>query len=224
MELRAPMVILAAGGMGSAPILMRSGIRGAGKGIFIDPLVVVYGHYRGDKPRSGTCFNPPMSVGSWEFYESEGFMLAPLNDPWIMFAAQMALVSPLRLFEVLRFRRTMGIMTKIRDAVEGELFEDGSFSKPITGADRSKLDRGAEISSEILVKAGCDPGSLARTTARGAHPGGACAIGKVVDENLETEIASLYVSDASIFPESLGTPVVATLVAMNKRLVRHLLD
>jgi len=46
----------------------------------------------------------------------------------------------------------------------------------------------------------------------------------VVDTNLKTEIDGLYVSDASVFPEALGTPVVATVVSMSKRLARHLVE
>ena len=215
---RAPLVILAAGGMGTAPILQRSGIPQAGKGIFIDPLVVVYG--AGPSASLGTANNPPMSVGTWEFHDSEGFMLAPLIDPWLLYPAQVGLVSPAKALGVLRYRRTMGIMVKIRDDMAGELFGDGSFSKPLTDADRVKLDRGASISEEVLSKAGCK--SLSRTAIRGAHPGGACAIGQVVDTDLQTEIPGLYVSDASVFPRALGAPVVASLVALNKRLVRHL--
>ncbi len=215
---RAPTVILAAGGMGSAPILQRSGIPQAGKGIFIDPLVVVYG--AAPSPALGTSKNPPMSVGTWEFHETEGFMLAPLIDPWLLYPAQVGLASPPKALGVLRYRRTMGIMVKIKDDMAGELYADGSFSKPLTDADRQKLERGASISEEVLVKAGCK--SLSRTAIRGAHPGGACAIGQVVDTDLRTEIPGLYVSDSSVFPRALGTPIVASLVALNKRLVKHL--
>jgi choline dehydrogenase-like flavoprotein len=223
LEFRAPIVILAAGGMGSAPILKRSGIENAGKGIFIDPLVLVSGYHPGDKAFSGTCYNPPMSVGTWDFYGSEGFMLAPLIDPWLLYLFQLAMVSPSKIFSVFRYRRIMSIMTKIKDDMAGEVYEDGSFSKPLTELDNKKLNRGAEISTEILCKAGCPKKSLARTPVRGAHPGGACRIGDVLNSDLETEIGNLYVSDASIFPEALGTPVVATLVAMNKRLSKHIL-
>ena len=46
----------------------------------------------------------------------------------------------------------------------------------------------------------------------------------MVDETLETKIDNLYVSDASVFPEALGTPVVATVAAMSKRLAKHILS
>ena len=222
-ELRAPLVVLAAGGMGSAPILRSSGIEGAGKGVFLDPLVVVYGTYGGKLKGVGTCYNAPMTVGSWEFYKDEGFMLSPLVDPWFLFIAQMGLAGPTKPFKVARYPRIMGVMVKIKDDIAGEVFENGSFSKPLSAADQRKLDRGTEVSTEVLVKAGCKPAGIVRTPVRGAHPGGACRIGEVVDRNLETDLRGLYVADASVFPEALGTPVVATVAAMSKRLARHLL-
>jgi choline dehydrogenase-like flavoprotein len=222
-EYRAPLVILAAGGMGTAPILNRSGIWKAGRGIFIDPLVFVGGAYQGKKSFAGTCYNAQMSVGSWEFHDAEGFMLTPLVDPWMIFIAQMAMVSLPKVLRVLRYRKWMSIMVKIKDDMDGQIFPSGNFSKPLTEADRQKLNRGYEVSKEILVKAGCNPKSVVRGPVRGAHPGGACRIGEVVDANLQTEIQNLYVSDASVFPRALGTPVVATVMALNKRLARHLL-
>lgn len=219
----APTVILAAGGMSSSPILNRSGFERAGKGIFLDPLIVSYGMYDGPGHKVGTCYDPPMSVGSWEFAESEGFMLAPLIDPWLLFGMQMGMVKWTKIRKIVRYPRMMGIMTKIKDDLDGELYIDGSFSKPLTDADRRKLDRGDEVSREVLVAAGCKPSSLITSPVRGAHPGGTSRIGEVVDTDLQTEITGLYVSDASVFPEALGTPVVGTVVAMNKRLAKHLL-
>lgn len=216
-------VILAAGGMSSSPILNRSGFPQAGKGIFLDPLIVTYGMYDGPGDKVGTCYDPPMSVGSWEFAESEGFMLAPLIDPWLLFGMQMGMVGVTKIRKIVRYPRMFGIMTKIKDDLDGELYPDGRFSKPLTHADRKKLDHGDEVSREVLVAAGCKPESLITSPVRGAHPGGTSRIGEVVDRDLQTEIEGLFVSDASVFPEALGTPVVGTVVSMNKRLARQML-
>jgi choline dehydrogenase-like flavoprotein len=210
--------------MGSSPILNRTGIWEAGQGIFVDPLVFVGGVYSGDVPYAGTCYNPTMSVGTWEFHQSEGFMLSPLMDPWIIFMAQMALVSPVKVLKIFHYRRWMSIMVKVKDDMAGELRANGSFSKPLSDSDLAKIDRGVQVSKEILFKTGCREKSVVRGPIRGAHPGGACRIGEVVDINLQSRhIENLYVSDASVFPQSLGTPVVATVAAMNKRLAKHLL-
>ena len=59
---------------------------------------------------------------------------------------------------------------------------------------------------------------------RGAHPGATARIGQVVDENLETEVKNLYVSDASVIPEALHRPVVLTVIGLAKRLSEHILS
>ena len=222
-EFTAPLVVLSAGGMGSAPLLLEAGIEKAGKGLFVDPLVVTYGKYTGPGEQVGSAFCPPMTVGTWEFYESEGFMLSPLIEPMLAFGAHLALKRPWYAAKMAQFKRTFGIMTKIRDDLAGELRQNGSFSKPLSDSDKHKLNRGDEVSREILVEAGCEAKSLATTPMLGAHPGGGCRIGEAVDRDLETDIRGLFVCDASVFPKSLGTPVVLVTACMAKRLARHLL-
>jgi hypothetical protein len=55
-----------------------------------------------------------------------------------------------------------------------------------------------------------------------AHPGGTAKIGEIVDANLKTRIDNLYVCDRSVIPEAWGLPPTLTLVALGKRLARHL--
>lgn len=220
-DFHAPIVVLSAGGMGTAPILQRSGMRRAGRdGIFLDPFVVVYGSYEG----KGSAHHPPMTVGSFEFYDSEGFILSPLIDPWISFGLQTALRGPQHMPKLLDYGKMLGIMVKIKDDMAGYINANGSFSKPLTADDKRKLAFGARVSEEILVKVGCDRNSIMQTTIRGAHPGGACRVGEVIDRNLMTNIDNLFVCDASIFSEALGTPVVLCVVAVAKRLAKHLLS
>ena len=150
-ELRAPLVILAAGGIASAPILRRSGVESAGKGIFIDPLILVSGVYKGPESYAGTNFNPPMCVGSWEFYESDSFMVSPIVDPWLLYIMQTGMVAPLKTLQVLKYPQIMSIMVKVKDDMAGAIFPDGSFSKPLTEAD---LDRGVrpEPGDEVILR------------------------------------------------------------------------
>jgi choline dehydrogenase-like flavoprotein len=56
------------------------------------------------------------------------------------------------------------------------------------------------------------------------HPCCTAAIGEVVDENQQTQLAGLYVSDAGVFPSPLGMPPILTIVALSKRLAAHLLS
>jgi choline dehydrogenase-like flavoprotein len=47
-------------------------------------------------------------------------------------------------------------------------------------------------------------------------------IREIVDANLKTRIDNLYVWDCSVIPEAFGLPPNLTLVALGKRLARHL--
>ena len=73
-----------------------------------------------------------------------------------------------------------------------------------------------------MVKAGARKGSLVDSVIQGAHPGGTAAIGKVVDNDLQTRIDNLFVCDASVLPVASGLPPILTIVALAKRLAKTL--
>ena len=54
------------------------------------------------------------------------------------------------------------------------------------------------------------------TPLRGTHPSGTVRIGNDAGQNLQTEIAGLYVCDASTFPEALARPTVLTIIGLGK--------
>jgi choline dehydrogenase-like flavoprotein len=80
-----------------------------------------------------------------------------------------------------------------------------------------------EVATEILRALGCPQKKIVTGEIKGAHPSGTCRIGPVLSDQLETEIANLYVCDASVFPEALDRPTVMTIIAFGKRLGAHLL-
>ncbi len=217
-QVEADVVILAGGGLGTPVILQKSGIYDAGKGFFCDPLCFTVGVH----PTLKGGFDPPMVVGCFDFWESDGFLLSPVIDPWVSMALEMIKAKPTKLAQWPKYRRTMGIMTKAKDELAGRINVDETFSKVLTHKDRAVMDKGVSISRKVLIEAGCDPNSIWVTKVRGAHPGGTCRIGEVVDTDLQTEIKNLYVCDASVIPDSLAAPVILTLVALGKRLVDHL--
>ena len=112
----------------------------------------------------------------------------------------------------------MGIMVKIADEANGKINQDKSVEKSLTKRDLDLLKEGYEKSVKVLVEAGVDPSSIVSTPIRGAHPGGTAAMGKVVDNNLETQIKGLFISDASVIPQALGRPPILTVAALAKRL------
>jgi len=209
--------VLAAGGMGTPVILQRSGIFDAGKGFFADPLIATYGLYKGP----GSWQDIPMSAGTLDLV-SEGILMTDLADPWATYLLNAYWKGWRYLPRFFNYRCVLGIMTKVRDGLNGRVNFDGTISKPITYEERWKLDKGANIAEKILKRAGVDPDSIYTTPIRATHPGGTARIGQIVSTDLETEIKNLYVCDTSIIPEPWGLPPVWTIVAFGKRLARRL--
>jgi len=213
-EAYAKTVILAAGGLGTAPILVASGIDGAGENLFIDELVNVYGST--DEPFK--TVEPTMSLVDLEFHAERGFLLSP----FINYAKGLRLVESGTTLAARSVRHTLGMMVKTSDDRAGTVFPDGTVSKPVTEADRRRLDDGAAVAAEVLIAAGVKPDSIIVTKVQGAHPGGTAAIGTLVDTDLQTAVEGLFVADASVLPETPGLPPMVTIGALARRLGRTL--
>jgi choline dehydrogenase-like flavoprotein len=216
-SVRAKAVVLAAGGMGTPVILQRAGVFNAGQGFFGDPLIVTYGIHDGP----GSWRDIPMSAGTLEL-APEGLVMTDLADPWATYFMNAYWTGWRHLPRFFKYRRAIGIMTKVRDGLDGRVNLDGTVSKPITYDERLKLDRGSCLAEKILRRAGARPDSIFSTPVRAAHPGGTARLGDIVSTDLETEIEHLYVCDTSIIPEPWGLPPVWTIIAFGKRLARTL--
>ena len=117
----------------------------------------------------------------------------------------------------------LGFMIKIRDESSGYIDPD-EIVKNNTLRDVRFLAEGAAVAGSILVKAGVNPDTIVSTHPRGAHPGGTAPIGSVVNNNLETSISGLYVADASVLPTAPGAPPILTIMALSKRLSKHIIS
>ena len=206
-------IILCAGGLGTPVILQNSGIK-AGKNLFVDLFNVTYGTVKNANQNKEMS----MSCVSDKFHKDKGFILSPFMDNWIGF---LSIVSPENMSHAVRLSDLMGIMTKIADDNTGEVHKDGRVSKEPTQNDFNKLKTGSDIAKEILKA--CGARDIFATRARGAHPGGTAAIGKVVDRNLETKIKNIYVCDASVLPFALGLPPMLTLIALSKWFAKNII-
>jgi len=215
MDIRGDITILAAGGIGTPAILQRSGIEDAGAGLFMDMLVDVYGVTND----LNMLASPPMALVNHQYHASEGFILSTYIPPgrtgMFLDLGPVGMTLPLK--------RVIGLMVKTADDRAGQVHADGSFSKPVTDDDRRRMDSGAALASEILIKAGADPATIIVSGPSGAHPGGTAAIGEVVDEHLETAVPGLYVCDGSVLPRAPGLPPMLTIIALGKWLAADLL-
>jgi choline dehydrogenase-like flavoprotein len=214
---KAETVVLAAGGIGSPVILQKSGLNAAGVGMTMDTTVMVYGAGR----EKGTGKEPPMTW-SWDNSDA-GYMLSTLTDPWLLYplAAIRKGIGPF--LQWLHWNKMMGLMIKLKDDISGGIYPDGTIRKPMTAADNDRLADAYAICRKILIEAGAKKSSIFMRPFIGTHPSGTVRIGEMLDTHLQTEVKGLYVCDASVFPEALDRPTVLTIIALAKRLARHLI-
>ncbi len=182
----------------------------------MDATLMVYG-FVGE---AGTGREPPMT---WSYEDvNAGYMLSTLVDPWLLYPIMAALKSPGHALTWPRWGNVLGVMVKLKDEVSGGVFPDGKIRKPLTPGDRERLALAEEVCRKILVRAGAEPSSIFSTPLRGTHPSGTVRIGTLVDRDLAAPVRGLFVCDASVFPEALDRPTVLTIVALGKRLAKHL--
>lgn len=210
----APLVIVSAGGIGSPAILKNSGIEGTGKDFFFDPLIAVMGSVPDIKGGKEI----PMATGV--HMEDEGYLMTDMTVPGTLFRAFNAQVF--KLTKLMSHSRTLTIMVKAKDDLGGHISKRGGIKKKVDHKDRARLEKGYERASAILRKAGAQ--DIYKSWYLAAHPGGTVKIGETVDQNLQTQIENLYVCDCSVIPEAWGLPPTFTLIALGKRLAKHLLS
>jgi choline dehydrogenase-like flavoprotein len=207
-----PLIVLAAGGIGTPPLLLSAGIQNAGYDFFFDPLITVMGSVKNMK--GGKEF--PMATGFLD--ENEGYVMTDLI--WPKFFYWLFTSQVFRLDRLGAHENTLSIMIKVKDNLGGYLTPRGGVRKRLSDSDRKKLQHGYQVAEKILKNAGAR--NIYKTWYFAAHPGGTSKINDVVDANLKTEIDNLYVCDCSVIPESWGLPPALTLLSLGKRLAKHL--
>ena len=223
-------IILSAGALETPRILQNSGIPEAGKGLAMDVYQTTYGYTEDLGMKSDIILATYLD----KFIENKELFSAPYMYIPLYLVRDIAGYAPekLNLTNMIKIalksrrinpKRLIGMMTKIRDEMTGEVRNDGTIRKTLTKKDREKLDEAYEINRKILIAAGANPKTIHRGIYESGHPCCTASIGKIVDENQETRIKNLFVSDASIFPSPLGMPPILTIVAFSKRLAKYLL-
>lgn len=206
-------IIISAGGIGTPVILRASGMPEAGFNYFFDPLVMALGIVRDLR----IAPEIPMSTGM--HCAEDGYVMTDLHvAPFIYFACN---AEKLRFHRLLSQERTLQIMIKIKDDLGGSIGKSGWVHKKLSRNDERKLQHGYERARRILTRAGAK--GIFRSMVFAAHPGGTVKIGGMLDSNLRTRYANLYVCDCSVIPGAWGLPPTLTLIALGKRLAKHLI-
>jgi len=213
-DLFARRIVVAAGGVGSPKILRRSGLDRAGYDFFFDPLIMVFGTVDGLRSKGEI----QMSAGAP--MQSRGYLMVDLNFPTPIYLGQS--LPKLRLDKAFSQSNTLMMMIKIKDELGGHTTAWGGVRKSLRPEDQAKLKDGYTHAARILKNAGAKGIFSGWTVA--AHPGGTVKIREMLDNNLKSEKENLYVCDCSVIPEAWGLPPTLTLLALGKRLGRHLCD
>ncbi|MDH7556769.1 MAG: FAD-dependent oxidoreductase [Candidatus Methanosuratincola sp.] len=203
---RSKTVILCAGAIETPRILLRSGLR-AGSGLFVDTYVTIGGLKRGAKfnkevgmpfymIRGDHLISPHFSSFLWNLMRKMGIDATPSD--------------------------IVGLMVKIRDHPAGVVGIE-TVEKFSTEADLNELDKGRKEATGLLLELGVKEGTIVEVHPRGAHPGGTCSDLVRSPEDPETDVESLFISDASVIPGPFGLPPMLTIIAISRRLASLLL-
>lgn len=211
-------VVLAGGGIGSPRLLHASGLAPRSLPFFSDPVIAVMGAVDDlDSPDAGA--EVPMAAGM--ALPEDGLSFADLTLPRPMYQAFALQVG--RIDRLWAHRRTLSLMVKIRDEAGGAIGPRW-VDKRLQPQDRARFQRGTALARRILAEAGAR--HVFQSWHFAAHPGGALALGAGgaagVDSDLRTATPDLYVCDAAVLPAPWGLPPTLTLLALGKRLGRHL--
>jgi choline dehydrogenase-like flavoprotein len=197
-------VILSAGAINS-PRILKTILNNEeiGKNLYIDTFVTVGGILKGSNLKS------EVSMAINKKYDE--FILATHYSE--------LLHKRISEFEEVNKNDIFSLMVKIKDENTGEVFEN-SVKKEMSMNDTRNLCEGVSKASKYIYNLGVE--NIYSTVPRGSHPGGTCAVGKVVDKNLETEIEGLYVCDASVISKAPGAPPILGIMAISNKFVENL--
>ena len=201
--LKAELVVLAAGGFGTPPILSRTGIPLESR-LFVDPVLCVAA------PLPGAAQDREILMPFAS--QLDGYILSPYFDPLSYYFNRAWRPKPRDIFSV---------MIKLADSEEGSAAER-KVSKALTARDRARLDEAVALARSVLLRLGVREKDVFLGTLNAGHPGGMLPLGSEDVASLHPARLpeGLYIADASLFPASLGNPPILTIMALARRISR----
>lgn len=199
----ADLVVLAAGGLGTPPLLERSGIPVEPR-LFVDPVLCLAAEWKG----AGQDRELPMPFAA----QRKGFIISPYFDHFSFFFNG---DWPAPSGDIL------SLMIKLADSESGRAGAS-RIEKKLTAEDKARLGEGAALCTEILGRMGIPKERIFFGTLNAGHPGGMVPLTANDAASLHPERlpANVYVADASLLPASLGNPPIWTIMALAKRIAK----
>jgi choline dehydrogenase-like flavoprotein len=207
-QLNADVVVLSAGGIGTAQILKASDVP-VHDNLWVDVVLTV-----GGTAKNAHMLNEPPMV--W-FIKQENYILSPYFDllsywfhkPWKDVSAE----------------DRVGMMIKLADTELGSVAADGTVTKSLTEVDLQGLDEAKVKAKEILEASGV-PSPFVDGRVHGGHLGGTVPLSK---DDVETMHPSnlpknLWVADLSLMPRSQGLPTMLTAAALALKVTKQIIQ
>jgi choline dehydrogenase-like flavoprotein len=202
----ADVVVLSAGGIGTAQILKTSGLP-AKDNLWADIVLTLGGILKG----ANQLKEPPMV-----WYTKHGdYILSPYLDilsHWFH--------KPWRNVSI---EDRVGIMVKLADIEEGAVFADGKVQKSIKDEDHLRLDEAIGKAKQIMESAGVS-GPYINGMHNGGHLGGTVPLKKEDVGSMKPSWLpdGLWVADLSLAPRSQGLPTILLTAALALRVARKI--
>lgn len=205
-EINADIVVLSAGGVGTAQILRASNLP-ARENLWVDVVLTVGGVSKD----SHMLNEPPMA---W-FIKKDKYILSPYFDllsywfhkPWKQVPVQ----------------DRVGMMIKLADTEQGSVAADGEVKKTLTQADYEQLDVAKAEAKQIMEASGVT-GPFVDGMIHGGHLGGTVPLTKGDVETMHPPWLpkDLWVADLSLMPRSQGMPEMLTTQALALRVAKRI--
>ncbi len=206
--IKADIVILAAGGIGTAQILKASGLP-AKDNLWADIVLTLGGVLKG----ANQLKEPPMV---W-YTKHEDYILSPYLDilsHWFH--------KPWRNVSI---EDRVGLMVKLADIEEGSVFANGKVQKSIKDEDHIRLEKAIGEAKKIMELAGVS-GPYIKGMHNGGHLGGTVPLkAEDVDSMKPSWLPEgLWVADLSLAPRSQGLPTILLTAALALKVSRKITE
>lgn len=204
---KADLVILAAGGVGTARILNNSNLN-TNNHLWVDIVLTLGGVLKNAEQLK----EPPMV---W-YTKEEDYILSPYLDilshyfhkPW----------------RNVSINDRVGVMVKLADEESGMVLADGNVEKNITSYDQNRLNEAISEAKNVMESGGVQ-GPFITGLPNGGHLGGTVPLMKEDVDYMKPSLLpdGLWVADLSLAPRSQGLPTILLTAALALRVARQII-